>query len=123
MLILWVDMYFQCFLLVGFALNMLVTPFLGNYCISMNPRAIRVVDFAALGTLQCGGPWVHSNPVVPSNRVTNLYVAVTHCSMWYSDGRLCKLATLISQLICFAICDLHMPCDVAEVWVKLCMLL
>ena len=36
-------MCFQCFLLVGFALNMLVTPFLGNYCISMNPRAIRVV--------------------------------------------------------------------------------
>ena len=46
-------MCFQCFLLVGFALNMLVTPFLGNYCISMNPRAIRVV---------------------PSNRVTNLYL-------------------------------------------------
>ena len=53
-------MYFQCFfLLVGFALNMLVTPFLGNYGISMNPRAIRVVALAALGTLQCRGPWVH----------------------------------------------------------------
>ena len=46
-------MYFQCFLLIGFALNMLVSPFLGNYGISMNPRAIRVVALAALGTLQC----------------------------------------------------------------------
>ena len=34
-------MYFQCFLLVGFALNMLVTPYiLGNSGISMNPQAI-----------------------------------------------------------------------------------
>ena len=48
-----VDMYFQ---FVGFALNMLVTPFLGNYGISMNPQAIRVVALAVLGTLQCGGP-------------------------------------------------------------------
>ena len=53
---------------------MLVTPFLGNYRISMNPRAICVVALAALGTLQCGGPWVHRNPVVPSNGVTDLYV-------------------------------------------------
>ena len=52
-------MYFQCFLLVGFALNMLVTPFLGNYGISMNPQAIRVFAFAALGTLQCRDHWVH----------------------------------------------------------------
>ena len=52
-------MYFQCFLLVGFALNMLVTPFLGNYGISMNPRVIRVVALVALGTLQCRGPCVH----------------------------------------------------------------
>ena len=68
-------MYFQCYLLVGFALNMLVALFLGNYGISMNPRAIRVVALAALGTLYCRGSWVHVNPVVPSNRVTNLYVA------------------------------------------------
>ena len=52
-------MYFQCFLLVGFALHMLVTPFLRNYGISMNPQAVRVVALTVLGTLQCGGPWVH----------------------------------------------------------------
>ena len=66
-------MYFQCFLLVGFALNMLVTPYLGNYSISMNPRAIRVVALAALGTLQCGGPW---DPLVPSNRVYIIYLLI-----------------------------------------------
>ena len=47
------------FLLVGFALNMLFTPFLGNYGISMNPRAICIFALAVLVTLQCRGPWVH----------------------------------------------------------------
>ena len=41
------------------ALNMLVLRILGNYVISINPQAIRVVALAALGTLQRRGPRVH----------------------------------------------------------------
>lgn len=59
---------------VGSALNMLITPYTRELQDFSEPSGHPYSGLAVFGTPQFRGSWVHWNPVVPSHRVTNLYV-------------------------------------------------